>query len=139
MKLVLDTDVVVAAFRSPTGASAELLRLAQLGNVSIVVSVALMLEYETVMTRHEHLRAAQQTQADAMALLDTIALIAEKVKIAYIWRPQTRDPGDEMVLEAAINAKADALVTFNRRDFGSAPARFGIGCFLPFEALEKMR
>ena len=30
--------------------------------------------------------------------------------------PQLRDPGDEMVLEAAVNGRAELLVTFNERD-----------------------
>jgi predicted nucleic acid-binding protein len=72
-------------------------------------------------------------------LIDAIADLAEKVDIDFIWRPQTRDPADEMVLETAINGQADAIVTYNRRDFGEAPARFGIGCWLPAETLEKVR
>lgn len=139
MKMVLDTDVVVAGFRSPSGASAELLRLALNGDFQIAVTVALMLEYEAVLTRDEHLLAAQQTNADAMQILDNLTKVAKETQIAFMWRPQTRDPADEMVLEAAINAKADAIVTFNRRDFASAPERFGIGCWLPYEALEKVR
>ncbi len=139
MKLVLDTDVVVAAFRSPTGASAELLRMAGQRDFAVAVSAALLLEYEAVMTRPEHLAAARQTDDDAQVLIDAIADFAEHVEIDFIWRPQTRDPGDEMVLEAAINGQADAIVTFNRRDFGEAPSRFGIGCWLPAEALEKVR
>ena len=139
MKMVLDTDVVVAAFRSTTGASAVLLRLARHGEITIAISVALMLEYEAVLTREEHLVAASQTVEDAHDLLNVLSDFAIKVDIDYIWRPQTRDPADEMVLETAINGQADAIVTFNRRDFGDAPSRFGVGCWLPSEALEKVR
>lgn len=139
MRVVLDTDVVVAAFRSTTGASAELLRLAAQSEFSVAISVALLLEYEAVLCRSEHLAAAGQTAQDAQVLINVIADFAEKIEINYIWRPQTRDPADEMVLETAINGQADAIITFNRRDFGDAPARFGIGCWLPAEALEKMR
>ena len=57
--------------------------------------------------------------------------MAEPVKTHFLWRPQLRDPGDEMVLEAAVNGRADALVTFNLRDFGSAPSRFGVELLLP--------
>lgn len=46
---------------------------------------------------------------------------------------------DVMVLEAAVNGGADMLVTFNRRDFGAAPAAFGVACLLPREALERIR
>ena len=136
---MLDTDVAVAAFRSPTGASAELLRLAGQRKFALAVSAALLLEYEAVITRPEHLTAAIQTTGDAQVMIDAIADFADHVAIDYIWRPQTRDPSDEMVLEAAINGQADAIVTFNRRDFGDAPSWFGIGCWLPAEALEKVR
>lgn len=139
MKLVLDTDVVVAGLRSPAGASAELLRLAHSGRVAIVVTVPLVLEYESVLTRRDHLNAAGLTEADVQTVLDGLVSKAEWTRIDYRWRPQTRDPADEMVLEAAINGAVDAIVSFNRRDFGSAPGKFGIGCWLPRETLEKLR
>ena len=139
MKLVLDTDVVVAGVRSPSGASAEILRLARHGHIDLAVSVPLVLEYEAVVTRPEHLAASGLDLKNAQAVIDVLVSIADWVRIDYRWRPQTRDPADEMVLEAAINAKADAIVTFNRRDFGAAPEKFGIGCWLPGETLEKLR
>lgn len=139
MKVVLDADVVIAGLRSPTGASAELMRMARTRKLGIVVSVPLLLEYESVVIRPEQLQAMRLSAQDALAVIDVLVDVAEWTKISFLWRPQTRDPGDEMVLEAAINARVDAIVTFNRRDFGDAPARFGIGCWLPREALEKMR
>ncbi len=139
MKFVLDTDVVVAAMRSSTGASAELLRLVRHGKVNMALTVPLVLEYETILTREEHLTAAGLDFDDALAIVDVLVDKAEWTRIDYRWRPQTRDPADEMVLEAAINATADAIVTFNQRDFGRAPGKFGIGCWLPREALEKVR
>ena len=103
------------------------------------MTVPLVLEYEAVVTRPEHLAASGLTLKDALAMIDVLVSIAEWVWIDYRWRPQTRDPADEMVLEAAINARADAIVTFNRRDFGAAPEKFGIGCWLPSETLEKLK
>jgi putative PIN family toxin of toxin-antitoxin system len=139
MKLVLDTDVVVAGLRSPSGASAELLRLARHGHIGLAVTVPLVLEYEAVVTRPEQLAASGLSLKDAQAVIDVLVSIAEWVRIDYRWRPQTRDPADEMVLEAAINARAHAIVTFNRRDFGAAPDKFAIGCWLPRETLEKLQ
>ena len=139
MKVVLDTDVLVAALRSPSGASAELLRLVRHGQLTLAVTVPLVLEYEAVATRREHLDAARLTAVEVASVIDVLVSLAERTRIDYRWRPQTRDPADEMVLEAAINAQADAVVTFNRRDFGAAPQRFGIGCWLPGETLEKLR
>lgn len=139
MKLVLDTDVIVAAVRSPAGASAELLRLARHGRFQPVVSVPLVLEYEAVATRDEVLIASGLSRAEVQVILDVIVRASEWTRIHYTYRPMTRDPGDEMVLEAALNSRADAIVTFNRRDFGDAPGRFNLGCWLPREALEKLR
>jgi putative PIN family toxin of toxin-antitoxin system len=138
MKVVFDTDVVVAAFRSPTGASAVLIKLARHGQIQPVVSVPLVFEYEAKLTMEEHLNAAQLQATDAQKFIDVLIDVSEWTRIFYSWRPQTRDPADEMVLEAAINAKADAIVTFNLKDYGQAPQRFGILCLRPGEALEKV-
>ena len=135
MKLVLDTDVIVAALRSPSGASAELLRRARLGQLRLLVSVPLFLEYEAQCVLPEHLTAAGLNANEAGIVLDVLAAICESVQTHYLWRPLLRDPGDEMVLEAAINGGADALVTFNHRDFRHVPARFGLALWLPSEAL----
>jgi putative PIN family toxin of toxin-antitoxin system len=139
MKLVLDTDVVVAALRSPAGASAELLRLARHERFTPVVSVPLVLEYEAVATRDTVMVASGLNRMEIGIILDVLVKVSEWTKIHYMYRPMTRDPGDEMVLEAALNSGADAIVTFNRKDYGDAPGRFGICCWLPREALEKLR
>ncbi len=65
--------------------------------------------------------------------------MVEPVETHYMWRPQRRDPADELVLEAAVNGQAAALVTFNRRDFGAVPARFGIEMLTPAEAIRRIR
>jgi predicted nucleic acid-binding protein len=72
-------------------------------------------------------------------VLDVLVGVSEWTRIYYLYRPVTRDPADEMVIEAALNAGAQALVTFNKRDFGDAPARHNLQCWLPREALEKLR
>jgi putative PIN family toxin of toxin-antitoxin system len=139
MRYVLDTDVIIAGLRSPGGASAELLRLARSDVITLVASVPLFLEYEAKCLSAEHRRAARLTLRQARQFLDALAVFIEPVVTHYLWRPQLRDPGDEMVLEAAVNGVADALVTFNRRDFGQAPRRFGINLWLPAEALRNLR
>lgn len=113
--------------------------MARAGKVGLAVSVALVLEYEAVLKRPEHLAAAGATTVDAEKAVDLLIDVAQPTFVDYLWRPQTRDAGDEMVLEAAINARADAIVTFNRRDFGKAPLMFGIECWLPGQVLEKVR
>jgi predicted nucleic acid-binding protein len=64
--------------------------------------------------------------------------MAEPVKIHFLWRPQLRDPVDEMILETAVNGRADGLVTFNVRDFGTVPERFGIEVMIPRGAIGRI-
>jgi len=139
VKVVLDTDVVVAGMRSPGGASAEILRKARQGRVTLLVSVPLAVEYEAVCSEIEHRLAAGLSEREVEIFLDAVVAMAEPVKTHFLWRPQLRDPGDEMVLEAAVNGQADLLVTFNVRDFGTVPSRFGIEVMIPRDALERIR
>jgi putative PIN family toxin of toxin-antitoxin system len=139
MKLVLDTDVVVSALRSNKGASAELLRLAGDRVFAIAISIPLVIEYEAKAMDKEHRLAGGLSEADALAVVDELVRIGERTECHFSYRPSVRDPDDEMVLETAINAGADAIVTFNRKDYGAIPIRFGIGCWTPAETLEKLR
>jgi putative PIN family toxin of toxin-antitoxin system len=137
MKLVLDTDAMVAAIRSDAGASRRLLQavLERRPGLTLLVSVPLLIEYEAVMTRAEHLRVARLSVGDVAILLDAIAAAAEPVRLAYLWRPTLSDADDDMVLEAAVNGAADAIVTFNRRDFAPTATQFGIPVLSPGEAM----
>jgi predicted nucleic acid-binding protein len=135
---VLDTNVVVAAMRSPTGASAEILRMARRGEVTPLANVALALEYEATCRLAEHILAAGIDPREADLFIDAVIAMAEPVETHFLWRPQLRDPGDELVLEAAVNGQATAIVTFNGRDFGGAPARFGIDVLTPAAAMRRI-
>ncbi len=139
MKLVLDTNVVVAALRSPNGASAALLTAARHGRATLLATVALALEYEAVCRQAEHRLASGLSDREVDIFLDALIALAEPVETHFMWRPQLRDPGDEMVLEAAANGGADALVTFNVRDFGIAPSHFGVEVLLPREAIRRIK
>ena len=139
MRLVLDTDVIVAALRSPQGASAALLRLLDEGRGVLLVSVALALEYEAVCSRPEQRLAAGLSAKQVATFINGVLQIAEPVTNHFRWRPQLHDAGDEMVLETAVNGRADGLVTFNRKDYGDAPGAFGIEVLLPGQALRRMR
>lgn len=138
MLLVFDTDVVVSAMRSPSGASAELLRLLRKGALSAGVSVALALEYEAVCLRAEHLQVAGLTVQEGLIFVDAVVAMAQPVAVHYRWRPQLRDPSDEMVLEAAVNAKADVLLSFNLRHFQPAAAKFGLQVQRPGDFLRSL-
>jgi predicted nucleic acid-binding protein len=83
--------------------------------------------------------AAGLSEREAGVFVDAVIAMAEPVETHFLWRPQLRDPNDEMVLEAAVNGRADALVTFNKRDFGTAPSRFGVALLLPRETIRRIR
>lgn len=139
MSMVLDTDVMVAALRSPNGASAELLRQVSVGERPAMASVPLFVEYEAVMSRPEHLKAAGAAVADVQNLLDVLAGVVEPVEIRYLWRPQLTDADDDMVLECAANGSARHLVTFNVADFKGPAERFGIRPLTPRQMLKEAK
>src|ERR1700693_4992974 len=102
MRVVLDTDAMVAAIRSDQGASRRLLEAVLRGaGVTLLVSVPLLIEYEAVMTRTEHLRIAGLTAGEVGRLLDAVGAIAEPVTLVFLWRPLLPDADDDMVLETA--------------------------------------
>ena len=136
---MLDTATMVAAIRSDSGASRRLLRAALEGRgLRLLVSVPLLIEYEAVMTRPEHLMAARLTTDDIGVLLDAVAAVAERVGLAFLWRPVLPDADDDMILETAMNGRADGIVTFNRRDFEPANRRFGMVVLSPGDAVRRL-
>jgi predicted nucleic acid-binding protein len=128
---------MVAAIRSDAGASRRLLVAGLQRRLILLASVPLLIEYQAVLTRLEHLAASGLAADDVNILLDAVAAVAEPVRLAFLWRPIARDPDDDMVLEAAVNGRADALVTFNIRDFTGAAERFGIAVISPGEAVRR--
>jgi putative PIN family toxin of toxin-antitoxin system len=138
-RVVLDTTVLVAALRSDRGASRVLFTQALRRQFTVLASVPLMIEYEAVATRPEQLEAAGLSEEDVQTVLDALASIAEPVRLAYLWRPTLTDADDDMVLETAVNGRADLLVTLNWRDFVPGAGRFGIRVASPAEALARLR
>ena len=138
MKIVLDTDVVLAAVLSERGASRQLLLRVVDGGLPAAVSVPLMLEYEAVLKRPKHLQASGLTVDDAEIILDQLAATMQPVDMFFLWRPLLRDAEDDMVLETAVNGQANLIVTFNTSDFGDVPRRFGIEVSRPGELLRRL-
>jgi putative PIN family toxin of toxin-antitoxin system len=136
VRVVLDTDVMVAAFRSAHGASRRCLVLGLERRIVAVVSAPLLFEYEAVLTRPEHLAASGATVEDMAVVLDDLAASAEPVRFDFLWRPTPRDADDGMVLETAVNGRADFLAMFNLADLSVAAARFGIRAVRPGELLK---
>jgi putative PIN family toxin of toxin-antitoxin system len=131
VRLLLDTSVVVSAFRSKRGASYRLLELFDEGRYRLVATPTLFKEYETVLFRPEHQAVHQLTARQLDDALEDMASRIVPVEIHFQWKPQLEDPDDEMVLEAAINGFAEVLVTHNIRDFLPAAWNFGIEVMTP--------
>ena len=143
MNYVLDTNVLVAGIRSPRGASAEILRQVLQGKLPIVCSVPLFLEYEEVLLRPQQLAAAGVTDNDILNFLDVLAGVVQRVTIQFLWRPQLRDPKDDLVLEVAVNAQGLGqevqILTFNQRDFLPQSLKFGVGICTPPQFLQSFQ
>lgn len=134
-RVVLDTNVLVTALCNQDGASHLLIRWALADKIVVLASPALWLEYESVLKRPEIRLRHGIALEDLDVVLDTLAAHVEPVHLSYLWRPQLRDPNDEMVLETALNAGADALVTFNTKDFTEATKRFSLKLLTPSECV----
>ena len=135
-KIVIDTNILVSALRSANGPSFALIQTIRAGEIQLCCSPALFLEYEDVLKRPAQRQATGLTLGDLDDILSDLASYIRPVSTHYQWRPQLRDPTDEMVLEAAVNSQADAIVTYNSRDFGPAKD-FGIPTLNPEQTFKR--
>jgi putative PIN family toxin of toxin-antitoxin system len=138
-RIVIDTNVLAAAYRSRNGASFAVLQLVARRQFLPLMTVALFLEYEDVLKRTEQIAVHGMSASAVDKALAGFATLAEAVDVHFQWRPQLSDAKDELVLEAAINGRADALVTHNVRDFAMAKERFGLRVLRPGELLEHVK
>ena len=138
-RVVLDTSVVIAGLRSAAGASNALLRQVAEGRLIALVTPALFLEYEAVLKRPEHRLAHGLKLAEVDRFLAGLASASQAVEVSFQWRPQLSDANDEMVLECAVNGRADALVTHNVKDFAAAAPSFGLSVVRPGEVLKELQ
>jgi putative PIN family toxin of toxin-antitoxin system len=136
-KIVLDTSVVVSGLRTRLGAGNAVLRLVAERRLVVLATPPLFLEYEDVLKRPEHRLVHGLEIQEIDDFLAELAALIEPVEVHFQWRPQSKDPNDEMVIEAAINGHADALVTYNVSDFAGIAERFGIPVLRPSELLKK--
>ena len=134
MRVVLDTSVLVATWKSRNGASYALLTHLRAGDFEIAVSVPLVIEYEAVLLRH--LEGEDLSSEDVSVFVDYLCQVAKKQDIFFLWRPFLRDPDDDMLLELAVAAQCEGIVTHNVRDFDGVK-KFGLSVFTPAMFLMK--
>ena len=131
--VVIDTNVFVSAQRSQRGASAKLVSLIGTGRFKMHISVPLVFEYEAILLRQRE--ALGLTAQDVGDMVDAICTFATPHDIHFLWRPFLRDPSDHLVLEVAVAAECDYIVTYNKRDFWGVE-RFGLEVVDARELLE---
>lgn len=137
---VLDTNVLVAALVSRRGASHWLLDRALEGRLDIAISVALALEYEDVLSRAHLKELSWATTRQIDQVLDGLLACAKLIApIQFKLRPILRDPGDDLVLECAVQARASAIVTVNLRDFASVKNMYDIAIVKPGDLVAELR
>jgi len=127
-QVVIDTNVLVAGLRSRRGAAFRVLALVGTGVFDIHLSVPLVLEYEDVLVRK--LRELHVTKAVVEDIIDFHCSVAKRHAIFFLWRPFLRDPKDDLVLELAVKAQCDFIVTYNTRDFAGIE-NFGLRAIEP--------
>jgi putative PIN family toxin of toxin-antitoxin system len=132
-QIVADTNVFVTALRSQFGASYKLFSLISKDKFKLNLSVPLALEYEAVAKRMIGEIALNEEEIDD--ILDFVISNSNQWDIYYLWRPQLKDPGDDMVLELAVTANCNYIITYNVKDFKGIE-KFGIEVITPKEFLE---
>lgn len=132
-QIVADTNVFVTALRSQFGASYKLLSLIDKESFQLNLSVPLALEYEAVAKRQIGEIALSEKEIDN--ILDYVISKANRWKIYFLWRPQLKDPSDDMLLELAVTANCNYIITYNVNDFKGMDD-FGIEVMTPKEFLE---
>jgi putative PIN family toxin of toxin-antitoxin system len=132
LNIVIDTNVLIAALRSRNGASFRLLSLIGTDKFRTHISVALVLEYEDVIQRQRI--ELGLSQEDVTNLIDSLCALSEHHSIAFLWRPSLPDANDEFILELAVVAQCEYIVTHNISDFTGVD-RFGIQAITPGDFL----
>jgi putative PIN family toxin of toxin-antitoxin system len=122
-QIVIDTNVVVAGLRSRRGSAFQLLTLIGTGQFDIHLSVPLVLEYTDVLLRE--LPNLYLSREEVDDLIDFYCSVGTPHEIFFLWRPFLRDPKDDMVLELAVKAGCQSIITYNTRDFAGVE-QFGI-------------
>ncbi len=135
LRVVLDTNVLVAAARSRRGASFRVLSFVGRGRFEIALSVPLVLEYEEALLTRTAPQAWSRAQVDDV--LDYLCSVGRATQPSFLWRPALPDPDDDFILDLAVAAGCTAIVTFNAGDFRGAD-EFGVAVWTPQQLLQQI-
>lgn len=134
-QIVIDTNVLVAGLRSKRGRAFQLLSLVGTDAFDIHLSVPLVFEYEEVLRRE--LPRLSISESDVQTLIDYHCSAAKHHEIFFLWRPFLSDADDDMLLELAVKAGCEFIITFNTADFARID-QFGLQAVTPAEFLKRI-
>ncbi len=119
----MDTNVLLAAHISQSGASHKILRLITNEKINLALSTQILLEYDDVLKREEILKLTRLNTEQVEDVLDLLVLLAQKQKIYYRLRPNLRDEDDNLFIECVFASNSHYLITSNIRDFDGGELR----------------
>jgi putative PIN family toxin of toxin-antitoxin system len=135
-KIVVDTNVLLAALRLRNGASFKLISLIGQEKFEVCISVSLILEYEEQCQLIYE--AIGLTENDIQDVLNYLCWAGTSTKIHFLWRPFLHNIDDDMILELAVAGGCDSIVTYNLKDFKNVEQKFGIKVISPKQFLQEI-
>ena len=136
IQIVIDTNIFIGSLYSRRGYAYELMSQIDNEKFEVNISVPLILEYEDVAKRMLDKLAILEEDIDIV--IDYICSIGNQNEIFYLWRPFLKDPRDDMVLELAVAANCEYIVTYNHKDFEGVKDQFGKSIVTPDEFLQQI-
>jgi putative PIN family toxin of toxin-antitoxin system len=136
VNIILDTNVLYSGLYSSSGASHQILRLIEKGKIKMILSTALLFEYEDVLKRNKSI--LKLSDSDIEKILDNLCKLSEHHKIYFLWRPYLSDPKDDHILELAVASGTKTIVTHNINDF-SELNKFGVRVITPRMLLKEVK
>jgi len=123
-RVVVDTNVFIAALLSPAGINRQVVRACLAGRAVPLMGAALFHEYEDLLGREDLMAKCPLSLVERKLLLESFLSVAEWVRVYYLWRPNLPDEGDNHLIELAIAGAAEVLVTHNLRDLDRGQLQF---------------
>ncbi len=119
MIVTIDTNVLLAALISQSGASHQILKLVTNEKITLALSTQIILEYDDVLKREELLKLTRLNHGQVEDVLDLLTLLAQQNNIYYRLRPNLKDEKDNLFIECAFASNSHYLLTSNSKDFNS--------------------
>jgi putative PIN family toxin of toxin-antitoxin system len=120
IKVVIDTNVLVAGLIGGQGPNREILRHCIKATLQPYLGNTLYTEYQDLLNRENIQVLCKQTSVTLTEFLDDFSSICKPVNVWFLWRPSLKDEADNHIVELAIAANATYIVTNNISDFAQA-------------------